>query len=240
MIYKTFAQIRAKVERELDIEVEEFIQPEEFVEYVNDGIAMAEAEIHKLGLEDEYFLTKAILALVTGVEDFTLPAPIYMNKIRSIVYSNGSTIYTIDRLRGPEKFENLARINQYNTITGYYKYLIRNDSADAGVTLQLVPSSRETLANAVKVWFIREAAKWVYTVAGTYDNLKCDLPQIAMQFLYQYVKYRCYEKEGHANTADSGVVLKEIQSIMISTMEQMVADDNNELVRDLSSYQDMS
>lgn len=240
MIYKTFAQIKAKVQRELDLEVEEFVQPEEFVEYVNDGIAIAEASIHKLGLEDEYFLTKYALPLVTGTEDYTLPAPIYMNKIRSVVYSKDTTIYEIARLRGPEKFENLARINQYNTITDYYKYLIRNDSAEAGVVFQLVPSSRETVAAAVKIWFIREAAKWVYSPSGLYDTLKCDLPQIAMQFLYQYVKFRCYEKEGHPNTTDAGAVLQEIKKDMLSTMEQMVADDNNEIIRDLSSYQDMS
>lgn len=240
MIYKTFAQIKAKVERELDIEVEEFIQPEEFVEYVNDGISIAEASIHKLGLEDEYFLTKYTLPLVTGQEDYALPAPIYMNKIRAVVYSLGSTIYTIERLRGADKFEDLARINQYTSVTDYYKYLIRNDSAAGGVVMQLVPPSRETTPNAAKIWYIRETAKWVYDPAGLYDNLLCDLPQIAMQFLYQYVKYRCYEKEGHPNTADALTMLGELKAEMITTMEQMVADDNTEIVKDLSIYQDFS
>lgn len=238
MIYKTFGQIKLKVERELDIEVEEFVQPDEFIEYVNDGISMAEAEIHKLGLEDEYFLTKYTLPLTVGQEDFTLPTPIYMNKIRSIVYSNGSTIYTIERLRGPEKFENLARINQYNTITDYYKYLVRNDSATGGVVLQFVPPSREALTSAVTVWYIRECSKW--SVTDTSGTGTCDLPQIAMQFLYQYVKYRVYEKEGHANMGDSKETLAAIKATMLSAMEQMVADDNNELIKDLSSYQDMS
>lgn len=235
MQYKTFSQIRAKVERELDIEVEEFIQPDEFIEYVNDGISIAEADIHKLGLEDEYFLTKYTLPLIQGQEDFSLPSPIYMNKIRAITYRYGSTIYTIERLRGPEKFENLERINQYNTITDFYKYLIRNDSAAAGVTLQLIPPSRETNPSAVKVWYIRECAKW-----STDETLMCDLPQIAMQFLYQYVKYRVYEKEGHPNMASAKEDLTSVRQTMLATMEQMVADDNNEIVRDLSHYQDMS
>lgn len=240
MIYKTFAQIRSKVERELDLEVEEFVQPEEFVEYVNDALSMAEAAIHKLGLEDEYFLTKYTLPLTVNQEDYKLPAPIYMNKIRSVIYSNGATIYEISRLRGINKFEDIARIEQYNSVTDFYKYLIRNDSADAGVVFQLVPPSRELVASAVKIWYIREAAKWVYDTAGLFDTLKCDMPQIAMQFVYQYVKYRCYEKEGHANTEAAKADLANIQTIMISTMEQMVADDNTELIRDLTSYQDMS
>lgn len=239
MIYKTFGQIKEKVERELDLEVEEFIQPLEFDEYVNDGIAIAEAGIHKLGLEDIYFLTKFPVPLVVAQEDYALPAPIYMNKIKAFIYSLNTTIYTIERLRGPEMYENLARINQYNTITDYYKYLIRNDSADSGVVLQMVPPSRENSPTAATMWYIREAAKWD-PIADPTGTKKCDLPQIAMQFLYQYIKYRCYEKEGHPNTESAGVALDKVQALMMATMEQMVADDNNEIIKDLSSYQDMS
>lgn len=240
MQYKTFAQIKAKVERELDLEVEEFVQPLEFIEYVNDGISECEAEIHKLGLEDEYYLTKAFLALVTGTEDYSLPAPIYMNKIRGVQYNDGgSTIYTIQRFRDSEnRFEDIDRINQYTSVTDYYKYLLRNDSAGAGVILQLVPPSRETSSQHVKVWYIREASKW--SEADTTGAGICDLPQIAIQFLYQYVKYRCYEKEGHPNTDAAAAGLMAIRTTMIATMEQMVPDNNNENIKDLSIYQDFS
>lgn len=239
MIYKTWAQIKAKVQRELDIEVEEFIQPEEFVEYVNDGVSLCEAEIHDLGLEDLYFRTRYPIPLVTGTEDYALPAPIYMNKILSFIYSKGSTIYDISQLRGPDMYENIARINQYNTITDYYKYIIRNDSADDGVKIQLVPPSRETDSTAATLWFIRESAKWDI-LTDPDGTKKCDLPQIAMQFLYQYIKYRCYEKEGHPNMTDAKADLAAIKATMISMMENMVPDNNNELIKDLSSYQDMS
>jgi hypothetical protein len=238
MSFKTWDQIRSKVQMELDIEVEEFIQPSEFINYVNDGVAMAEADIHKLGLEDDYFLTKATIALTVGQEDFTLPTPIYMNKIKGIIYSNGATIYEITRLRGQNIFENIARINQYNTITDYYRYIVRNDSAAAGTVLQFVPPSREELASAVTAWYIRACAKWALT--DTSGTGTCDLPEIALQFLYQYVKYRCYEKEGHPNTEDSKQTLEKIHEVMMSSLEQMVADGNTELIRDLSSYQDMS
>lgn len=239
MQYKTWDQIRTKVERELDLEVEEFVQPAEFAEYVNDGVAMAESEIHTLGLEDLYFRTRFKIPLLAGAEDYSLPIPIYMNKILSFIYSVGSTIYEITRLRGPEMYENIARINQYNTITDYYKYIIRNDNVDDGVKLQLVPPSRETNADAATLWYIRESARWDYATdkAGI---KKCDLPNIAMQFLYQYVKYRCYEKEGHANTNDAKADLAAIRGTMLATMENMVPDNNTEIIRDLSSYQDMS
>jgi len=54
------------------------------------------------------------------------------------------------------------------------------------------------------------------------------------------VKYRCYEKEGHPNMPEAKTDLAAIKSTMLSMMENMVPDNNNELIKDLSSYQDMS
>lgn len=237
MNYQTFGDIKIKVEMELDIEVEEFIQPDEFRKYVNAGIALAEADIHKLGLEDEYYLTKTFLPLVTGEEDISLPTNLYMNKIRAVIYKSGPTIYSIRRLRSKEKFEDVERINLYNQVTDYYTYLLRNDSAASGVKMELMPSSRETSSQNVKLWYIRQASKW--TVLANDTDL-CDLPEIALEFLYQYVKYRCYEKEGHPNSEAAKADLKDLRAQMISTMEQMVADEDTEIIKDLSHYEDMS
>lgn len=239
MQYESFGAIKSKVERELDTEVEEFVQPEEFVGYVNDAISFAEAEIHKLGIEDEYFLTKSFLTLVAGEEDVSLPTNIYMNKIRNVVYKNGATIFEIKRIRGMNRFENIERINQYTSVTDYYTYLLRNDSAAGGVKMELMPPSSESSTQNVKLWYIREASKWNYATDPT-GLLLCDMPQIAMQFLYQYVKYRVYEKEGHANMDSAKIDLVKIETTMIATMEQMVADDNTEIIKDLSIYEDFS
>ena len=234
MDYKTYSDIKEKVERELDIEAEEFIQPDEFLGYVNDGIDECEARIHKLGLEDDYFLTKAFLPIVSGTEDYAIPTNIYADKIRKIIYSNGADIYEVMRLRGKNRFEDIARINQYNGATDWYRFIIRNDSAAGGKILQLVPPSRDTLAQAMTVWFIRNANKMVD------DTSICDLPEIAMQYLYQYIKYRCYEKEGHPNQDSSKAELMQIEQTMMATLEQQVPDDHTEVEQDLSFYGEMS
>lgn len=234
MQYKTYSQIKSKVERELDIEVEEFIQPEEFLGYVNDGIDECEAMIHKLGLEDEYFLTNAPLTLVDQQADYALPTNIYADKIRSIIYANGSTIYPIKRMRGKLKFENIALINQNNSSTDLYNFILRNDSAAAGKILQLVPKSHESISGAVTIWYIRNANEM------TGDTSICDLPEIALQVLYQYVKYRCYEKEGHVNQDSAKAELENLKAFMMQTLEQQVPDDETEIEKDLSSYMEMS
>ena len=51
--YWTLGQIKAKVKRDLDIESEVFIQPDELIEYINDAIDEAESEIHSL--YEDYF-----------------------------------------------------------------------------------------------------------------------------------------------------------------------------------------
>lgn len=237
MNYKTFDEIRIKVERELDLEAEEFIQPDEIREYINDAVAEVEAEIHTLGIEDEYFLTKAFLPLVDGTSDYLLPENIYASKIRKITYRFGATIYTIDRIRGPERFEIIERILQYNSVTDYYQYILVNNSATSNVELELYPPSRETSSTNVKIWYIREANRWL-------DNLDlaglCDLPEIALQFLYEYVKFRCYEKEGHPNTEMSAQNVIRLKDKMTSTLQVMVPDEDSTIPKDMSSYQDLS
>lgn len=239
MKYQTFAQFRSKVERMLDIEVEEFIQTQEFIDITNDGVTLAVAEIQKLGMEDMYFLTKSFLPLAVGQADYALPANIYINKIKAIEYRDaehsGTTIYTIRRLRGPDMFENRERINQYNSVTDYYKYILRNDSAAANITLELVPPSREDSSTNVAIWFFRTPNVWT-----TDDSQFMDLPDIALQFVQQYVITRVHEKEGHPNAPQDAQVLEEIRALMIATMEQMVADDDTEVWKDLSIYQDLS
>lgn len=235
MDYKTFSDIKTKIERELDLETEDFIQPEEFKSYVNDAIEDCQSEIHKLGMEDEYFLTKTTLNLVTGTADYDLPANIYANKIKAIEYVNGSTIYSISRLRSLNRFEDRARINQYNTITDYYKYIIRNDSAAGKPILELIPPSRETINGAVTVWYFRNANTWADD-----DNAFCDLPEIALQYVYAYTRYRCYDKEGHPNQAEAKDRMMAAKQQMVDVLANMIPDEDSVMLQDLTIYQDFS
>lgn len=237
MTYKTFAQIKTKIYAELDLETEDFIQADEFLGYVNDGISICEAIIHKLGLEDEYFLTKTTLNLVSGSSDITLPTNLYMNKIRKVLYSYNNQIFPVDRLRGKNRFENRELLRNSSTGSGNYYYLIRNDAATAVPVLELVPSAVETATAALTLWYIREAAKWAST--STVDSaLNCDLPSVALQFLYQYVKFRCYAKEGHPNVEEAQQEMATFKGDMIAALEQMVEDGDTVVEADMTHYQE--
>src|SRR6185503_10480631 len=97
-----YSTAKAKVERDLDLEEENFIQDEEMLEYFNEALREAEAEV--LAIYEDYLLDSASLALVIGTSKYDLPNGIYDSKIRGVIYSNGSIIYEIKRIRSAHKF----------------------------------------------------------------------------------------------------------------------------------------
>lgn len=235
MIYKTFAEIKSKVERETDMEAEDFVQPQEFIDYTNDGIDEVESEIHKLGLEDEYFLKYSHIALTLGDEEYDLPTDIYSNKIRRIVYKSGNTnLYTITRLRGKQKFEDLENINQNGSID-YYKYLLINQTPTTLPQLLLVPAARETSATNVKIWYIRNANRWVAD-----DTENCDLPEIAMNYLYAYIAWRIFSKDGTGKQSEAFARKEDLKKQMVETLTNMVPDEDSEMDKDMDLYLELS
>ena len=229
MAFKTLLDLTTKIEKDLDLEEEEFVQPQELIEYINDAISMSEAQIVKLGLRDKYFLTRSTINIVAGQEDYDLPSNIYANKIVKVIYQNGATLYTVKPIDAKEMFEDIQFLNKYTT-TEFYRYLIRHDSP--GVEkLQIVPKAVLSVANALTVWFYRDANKL------TVDTDICDLPEICYQFIYQSVRTRVYEKERGQAWREAMADLKVISDLMIDTLTQQIVDsDLTSVEQDMSVY----
>jgi len=233
MAFKTLDDIRTKIERDVDIEAEEFIQPEELIEYINDAITLAEAHIINLGLRDKYFLTKDTIDLVSGQADYDLPTNIYANKIFKIVYEFGADIYPLAPIDSEEMFQNIQILNKYET-TDLYRYLLRHDTP--GVEkLQLVPKARLSVTDGLTVWYYRDANR--LSVAADV----CDLPEIAVQFIYQYVKVKVYEKERGQAWAVAKDELSTMEQLMVTTLQQQIVDsDLTKMDQDFSIYEEHS
>ena len=58
MAFKTKAQVVTKINLDLDLEEEEFIQADEMTGYINDAITIVEGVLISLGLKDRYFYTR--------------------------------------------------------------------------------------------------------------------------------------------------------------------------------------
>lgn len=233
MAFRTFGDLRAQVEKELDLEDEDFISEEEMIGLWNRAVSVAESHLVTLGLKDKYFLGRAQISTVQGQEEIDLPASLYGNKIIKAVYLVGATFYTLLPLDSKDMFENYAYLNAFTT-TDYYRYMITHTTAGSQKFL-LVPKARETQANCITLWFSRSANRYVV------DADICDFPAIAYEFLSAFVKEKVYEKESHANFEASRADRMEKEQLMQSVLSGQISDSEMSILEpDLSLYQESS
>lgn len=153
----TYGEVRQKLERDFDLEDEKFISSDELAGYCNEAIDAAEASILKLN--EDYFLKMKKISLSLGQQILTLPDDIYAQKIRGMIYNNGGDlIYEIRRIRDPHKFYLLADVQVWGT-ANWYGYILQNPTAGEQNTVLLVPPSRETSADILNLWYIRNAQR---------------------------------------------------------------------------------
>ncbi len=136
----TYLEAKTKLNLDYDLEDETFITPNELAGYFNDALSEAESEI--VTINEDYLKSKYYLPLITGTSVYALPYNIYANKIRKIMYSNGSLIYEIVRYRGSSKFSDMANTDQFG-VNDDYRYDLINDSPGQA-QVELHPTARET------------------------------------------------------------------------------------------------
>lgn len=233
MTYRTFGDLSLQIQKELDIEDEEFIQGTELIGYFNTGVTIVESELLKLGLREEYLEGEALISIVSGQRQYDLPADIVDTKVRKIVYKNGPTIYTMDPLRGEDKFEGEDMLNQYNTSSEYYRWEILK--LTEVYTLRVVPTPELSVTNAMRMLYWRSLNRY------TDDSVNCDMPTPCYEFLLAYVRYRVYKKETHVNTASEKDDMGSMLQLMRDTLSGQIADPTIDIIdQDLTLYEEMS
>jgi len=227
--YWTWAEIRAKVKADTDTEGEVFVRTSELLEYANDAIREAEAEIKSL--YEDYFLANTTLSLVSGTSNYDLPTNIYAHKIRRVVYNNGSSVYTINRIQDWKKFETKSIADNFAT-SDLYQFFITNPIAGSP-QLTLVPKARETGTDIVTLWFLRDANRLAV------DADICDIPEF-ITFIFKHMKHAIYEKEGHPNMDRAYRDLHVERKRMEGVLATMVPDAENEIEVDYTFYEEMT
>lgn len=225
----TWAEVKEKVKRDLDIEAEVFVRPQELIDYANEAIDEAEAEIH--ALYEDYFLTKATISLVNGQSEYDLPSDIYAHKIRRIVYNNGASVYTVNRVKDWKKFEIKSIADNFST-SDLYQFFITNPAAGTPKIL-IVPEARETVADVLTVWYLRNANRIVD------DSSIIDIPEF-INYIFQKITCLVHEKEGHPNYQAAEMKLEQERQRMLGVLAQMVPDAENEIEMDTSFYEEMN
>ncbi len=228
----TLSEIRTKVERDLDLEGEIFVQPEEIIDYINESIDDAEAEIH--GIYEDYFLTDYFVPLEADVALYDLPEDIYAHKIRKIIFSDDqSKTYEIARIPESEKFSDIALTERFRS-TEFYRYLIKNSVAGQP-QMYFVPTIREADANPnmMRVWYLRNANRLEA------DSDVCDIPEF-VHFVIASTKLRCLEKEGHPNTGYWDNQTERLRRRMVDTLSNMIPDGETDIEPNMMHYEELS
>lgn len=222
----TLAQIKTRIKNDLDLLDEEFVNDSaaipELTDYINEAIDEAEAEIHTI--YEDYFLTRANLTVVASTQEYALPTDIYANKIRKLLFNDGSTKYIVNKIK---KIEETMHIQSDE----YYRYLINNVSG-TGYRLRFYPTIRSSSSSHFEIWYIRNAKRL------SADADVCDIPEF-VSFVIQFAKMRCLEKEGHPNVNKAVADTERIRKQMIETLSGMIVDeDDQKVMMDLSFYED--
>ncbi len=235
----TYAQLTAKIIADMTLDGEDFVTADELLGYANEAIRAVEAEIHSLN--EDYFLCSAsvksagdtVTGLVSGQEKYDLPANIYAHKIRRIVYSNATTVFPVERFKDWKKFEKLSDSRAVASGSVVYNYMLENAIVGQPQII-FAPTPQET-GDFVKIWYLRTANKFTGDDADI-----CDVPEF-INFVLQFIKVRCYEKEiGHPNLQKSMSDLLLLKEQMAETLTAMVPDAENDIEADMSFYHEHS
>ncbi len=232
MKFWTWGQIREKIERDCDLQDEDFVSRGELLGYCNEAIDEAEAEIHTL--YEDYFLTKKSVNVLGGDEFLSMSTTmpdIYADKIRRIIFTDAgeATTYTVSRLKDWKKFEQKALADTHDT-SGLYQYFLVN-SNPGNPEIMLVPKIKES--GTLTLWYLRNANRLEV------DTDICDIPEF-VNFIFSHIKVKVFGKEGHPGYPEALERLESERNRMNSVLASRVPDADNEIEMDFSSYGDMN
>lgn len=239
----TYQELENKLRVDLDLQdPDNFVGKDELVGYFNEGIELAEAAI--LAINEDYFLIPdGTITLVQDQSEYTLPTDIYAQKIREVTYSNGEIINPIERLRRIHEFYERQVVERYNSgVPGLYAYFIKS-IAGAQDKLLLVPTPKESgpfvkiayLRTATRIPLIGEVVNAVPATRASQLATVVDIPEAA-NYLVQYAKVRCYEKERDPRLATATQALGILYDALINTLTERVPDKMETVVPDMSHY----
>lgn len=239
MTYWTYSKVRDKVLIDTCMSEEDSVTPNELIGYCNEAISEAEAEIHTL--YEDYFLTNATITMVLGSTDYTLPTDLYANKIRALIYSNGSLVYPVVRIRNMQKFLDVAITQKFAT-SEEYRYFLLNRSSATGTILTLAPKARESGA-FLTLWYLRSANRVPLLAneavpSSTTDNTVIDIPEF-VNFVMACMRGKIFAKEsGGTIPPEAAAEIQQQRKMMVDTLTKMIPDDDDTVEWDLTHYRE--
>lgn len=227
----TLKEIRERVEDELDLIEQEYLDKTKLDNFINYAVRKAHREIVKL--YEDYFLSSVDIAVSSTQNSIDYPVDVFANKIRKLMFtdapvgSKGQLVYEIKSSR------NLAKDAGYNMLAtasqnGYYQRWIPYSSLSEK-NMQLVPDS--ATEGHVRVWYIRRA-----NVLSNDDDI-CDIPEF-VDYVVQVAKSKYYLEDSDPRYTEEKNEERALKKDLINTLTNMKPDENTEVQQDFSFYED--
>jgi len=178
-------RLTTKIQRDLELHAEVFIQPEDIQSFINDAIDDAEELI--VDCFSDFFLSFKDYTAEAGQEFFEFPDDIYEMRIRGLYYDRNSfaqagsvsgSWYKLKKI----PLEQMAAVDQNDS----YRYRLIN--SQAGKQISIFPAIRTDSEGRFKLWYIRKAKR----LAEASDVLEAGLRP---QFIISHAKVSILAKE---------------------------------------------
>jgi hypothetical protein len=222
---KTLKDIRDAVIADLDLYDEDFAEVTDLNRWIREGVEIAESAIHRLYAD--YFLSIQNVTLSSNSIDY--PDDIYANKIRAILAtgSDGS-VYEIRKSKDV-KGELMSEMLGTNSTNDTLVWFPMNDATN-GRKIRFAPT--ESANGEIKIMYIRNAKRLVN------DADVCDIVEFD-RFIIQHAKTQAYMKDGDPRTEASMSLEMQYKQDMEASLKDMAADMDNEMMQDMSFYEEM-
>ena len=222
----TRLEMRNVIIDDLDLYEEDFVTSDDIDRLINIAIKKAESTIHQMS--DTYFLSYQSIAITTASNKVDYPSDIYANKIKKIIFDDGNgAAYSVRKVRELD----LATGTDINdpspdsTLT----WMPVNVTGE-GKKIQLFPYS--SAGGTLHIWYIRSALQL------TTDSDVLDIDEFE-DYIISVVKTKILFKDGDARSVDEKALEDELKEAMISTLRDMIVDDDDDRVlMDMSFYND--
>lgn len=230
----TWAGVWALLEQQLDLENENIVDEEEMCGYANEAIDHCEGIIN--GINEEYFLKRSTITVVSGTDSYDIPTSMYANKIRSVIYYNGTDVYVIDRIPTLSKFieYRLSRANSETADEVKMQYFLANhDIGDPQIIFTPAPTG-----GSIEVWHYRNANRLVFG-SVTPGDLTIDLPE-CIQYIFDYCHERFAWKlaAGGARHQTAIKRMADTEAKMVIKLKPAIVDGNEDIEMDMSVYEE--
>jgi hypothetical protein len=232
MEFLTWGDIKSEVQKDHNIEGDPEYDEQELINMCNRAINRVEARI--IGLQQDYFLTKApVINVPAGDLEVAIPSDIYANKIRRVFWKTAS--YNKKRLY---RATNIDDMEQEYANTGSYeefkklRYMILND----GTAGRRIVLSYSRDASEITIYYTRNANR--FTLAGG-DSQICDIPEYA-DGVIAYMKYLVEMKDKSPTVGATKQDYIDIMKELTDGLAQAVNDEDMMIEPDTEIFDDHS